>query len=301
MQVVVGAGPVGTSTARLLAELGETVKLVSRRGTGPDHPGITLVKADAAAGLADVAAGASALYNCAGPAYHRWPTDWPPLNDALIRTAEATGAVLISAGNLYPYGPVDGPISEQTPERPNSVKGQVRARMWADVLAAHQAGRIRAAEVRSSDYLGAGAQSVMSAVVFPKVRVGKTASVPADLDALHSWTAVTDVARTMVAVVTASGAAAGEQVLGRVWHVPTPAPMSVRDLATRYAVLTDSPEPKLSRMPGPILWLGGLFNPTAKEMREIQYQLAHPFILDSTAATKAFGITPLTTDEALQL
>lgn len=173
--------------------------------------------------------------------------------------------------------------------------------MWADVLAAHQAGRIRAAEVRSSDYLGAGAQSVMSEVVFPKVRVGKTASVPADLDALHSWTAVTDVARTMVAIVTASGSAAVEQVLGRVWHVPTPAPMSVRDLATLYAVLTGSPKPKLSRMPGPILWLGGLFNPTAKEMREIQYQLARPFVLDSTAATKAFGITPLTTDEALQL
>ncbi|WP_328996742.1 NAD-dependent epimerase/dehydratase family protein [Kribbella sp. NBC_01245] len=297
MQVVVGAGPVGTSTARLLAEQGEEVKLVSRRGTGPDHPGITLVKADAAAGLTDVAAGASALYNCAGLPYHRWSTDWPPLNDALIRTAEATGAVLVSAGNLYAYGPVDGPITEETPERPNSVKGEVRARMWADVLAAHQAGRIRAAEVRSSDYLGAGAQSVMSVVVFPKVRAGKTASVPADLDALHSWTAVADVARTLVAVASASE----DLVLGRVWHVPTPAPMSIRDLATRYAVLTNSPEPKLSRMPAPILWLGGLFNPTAKEMREIQYQLAHPFILDSTAATNTFGITPLTTDEALQL
>ena len=45
--VIVGAGPVGTATALLLAERGEKVRLVTRRGTGPEHPSIERVAADA--------------------------------------------------------------------------------------------------------------------------------------------------------------------------------------------------------------------------------------------------------------
>jgi hypothetical protein len=46
--------------------------------------------------------------------------------------------------------------------------------------------------------------------------------------------------------------------------------------------------------------LAGLFNPAAREMIETQYQWQRPFVLDSTAATVAFGIDPRPTDEALR-
>ena len=45
--VIVGAGPVGTATAQILAERGDKVRLVTRRGTGPEHPAIERVAADA--------------------------------------------------------------------------------------------------------------------------------------------------------------------------------------------------------------------------------------------------------------
>ncbi|MCW2932363.1 MAG: monooxygenase FAD-binding protein, partial [Actinomycetia bacterium] len=45
--VVVGAGAVGTAAALLLAQRGDHVRLVTRRGTGPQHPDIELVAADA--------------------------------------------------------------------------------------------------------------------------------------------------------------------------------------------------------------------------------------------------------------
>ncbi|MGC1212288.1 MAG: FAD-dependent monooxygenase, partial [Micromonospora sp.] len=48
LHVIVGAGPVGTATARLLAERGERVRVVTRRGTGPEHPAVERVAADAA-------------------------------------------------------------------------------------------------------------------------------------------------------------------------------------------------------------------------------------------------------------
>ncbi|MGI5145587.1 NAD-dependent epimerase/dehydratase family protein [Plantactinospora sp. CA-294935] len=296
LQVIVGAGPVGRGVARLLADRGERVRLVSRRGTGPEHPGIERVGADAAdlERLAELTEGAAALYNCANPAYHRWATDWPPIAATLLAVAERTGAVLATTGNLYGYGPVDGPITESAPLRPNGVKGQVRAKMWQDALAAHQAGRARVTEVRGSDYLGAGAQTLFTLLVVPKVLAGKRASVPADLDAPHSWTYVGDVARTLVA------AADDERAWGRPWHVPSQPPVSVRALAARLAELAGAPAPRLASMPPAVLWLGGLFDPTARELRETAYQFRRPFVLDSSAATATFGIEPTGLDAALR-
>lgn len=72
--------------------------------------------------------------------------------------------------------------------------------------------------MRGSDYVGAGAQSILTIMVLPKVLAGQSALVPADLDVPHSWTYVGDVARTLVA------AAADEQAWGRAWHVPTASP-----------------------------------------------------------------------------
>jgi nucleoside-diphosphate-sugar epimerase len=296
LHVIVGAGPVGAATARLLAARGEEVRLLSRRGGGPEVEGVRLVAADAtdAGALARHTEGAVALYSCAGPAYHRWATDWPPLGAALLRAAETSGAVLVTTGNLYAYGAVDGPMTEQLPERPNSVKGEVRAKLWTDALAAHEAGRIRTAEVRGSDYLGAGTLSVFTALVLPKVLAGKRASAPADLDAPHSWTHVGDVARTLVAV------AADERAWGRPWHVPTAPAMSLRRLAERTAELAGAPAARIATMPAFALRLAGLFNPMAREMAEMQYQLRQPFVLDSSAATAAFGIEPTPTDDALR-
>lgn len=63
MHVIVGAGPVGAATATLLAERGEQVRIVSRRGIGPEHPAIERVAADAADAdrLSSLTAGAAAL------------------------------------------------------------------------------------------------------------------------------------------------------------------------------------------------------------------------------------------------
>src|SRR6266511_2489010 len=117
LHVVVGAGTIGSEVAQLLAGRGEQVRIITRRGGGPDHPAIERVAADATdiARLTELPRGATALYNCANPPYHRWPTDWPPLHAALLAAAEATGAVLAITSNLYGYGPVSGPMTEDLP------------------------------------------------------------------------------------------------------------------------------------------------------------------------------------------
>jgi len=292
LHVVVGAGPVGTATARLLMERGHQVRVVTRSGSGPE--GAEHVAADAAdaARLADLAEGAVAIYNCVNPTYSRWEQDWPPIAAALLHAVESSGAVLATVGNLYGYGRVDAPMTEQTPLAATGHKGHVRNAMWRDALAAHEAGRIRTFEVRGSDYLGGN--SMLSYLVTPALRKNRRAFVPADLDAPHTWTCTDDVAALLVAGVY------DERAWGRVWHVPSTPPLSVRELTT-IAAAQLGVEAKLTSMPYAVLWAAGLVNPMAKELRETQHQFRRPFVLDSTAARETFGLEPTPIEDAVRI
>ena len=292
--VIVGAGAVGSATALLLAERGDQVKVVTRRGTGPEHPRIELVAADAtdAERLTKLTSGAAALYNCASPQYHQWFTDWPPLAAAFLTAAERTGAVLAAMSNLYGYGPVDGPITTKTPIAATHPKLRLRAEMWNDMLAAHEAGRIRAVEVRASDYIEAN--SILSTVIGKPLLAGRRAYAPGPLDVPHSWTSVHDCARALVTV------AADESAHGQVWLVPTNPPLTVRQLATRFAEVNGAPPAKVTSIPYPVMWVSGVFSPVIKELRTTRYQFARPFVLDASATTQAFGLHPIPLDEALR-
>lgn len=294
LHVIVGAGPVGTAVATLLAERGETVRVVTRRGGGLEHPAVERVAADAtdAGRLAELTEGAAVLYNCASPQYHQWFTDWPPIAAGLLSAAERSGAVLAVASNLYAYGPVTGPITAGTPLAATHPKLKLRGDMYRDALALHNAGRIRMVEVRASDYIEAN--SIFSEAVARPLLAGKAAMCPAPLDVKHSWTSIRDVARTLTAV------AADEAAHGQGWLVPTNAPMTIREIARRFAEVRDLGPAKVKALPYAVLWFGGLFNPMAKELRATKYQFTEPFVIDSSLTEKSFGLAPTPVDEALR-
>jgi nucleoside-diphosphate-sugar epimerase len=290
--LVVGAGPVGSAVAKELADRGEQVTVVTRRGT--EVAGAQAVAADAAdaARLCELADGATAVYNCVNPQYHRWPVDWPPVANALLAAAESSGAVLATTANLYVYGPVDRPMTEDLPMAATGTKGRVRARMWADALALHEAGRIRAFEVRGSDYLGGN--SLLSLLIAPALRKGRTAYVPADLDAPHTWTNVRDVAALLVT------GAFDERAWGRPWHVPSAPPCSIREL-TELAAAQLGARARVRSVPQAVLWAAGLVNAPARELRETQHQFRRPFVLDSTRAEQTFGLEPAALEDSVAL
>jgi nucleoside-diphosphate-sugar epimerase len=293
--VVVGAGAVGSALVRLLIEQGEQVTVVTRSGSGPDHPAVERVRDDAgdAARLTELTTGATALYNCANPPYHRWPIDWPPIATALLLTAERTGAVLTTTSNLYVYGPCPIPMTEQTPLAATSTKGRVRADMWRDALAAHEAGRARVTEIRGSDYLGATDQSMIHSQVVPAALAGRTARVLGDPDAPHTWTYTGDVARLLVT------AARDERAWGKAWHVPSHEPVTTRALTAELCRAAGVPTVPVKRIPGIVLRAGGLFSPLLRQLPELSYQTARPFVMDSSAARSTFGMEPTPWEEIL--
>lgn len=292
--VVVGAGSVGTATALRLAARGDEVTLVSRSGRGPDNDRIERVAADAAdaEALAKAAAGAVALYNCVNPpSYDLWPRMWPPVAAGLLAAAESSGAVLTTLGNLYPYGPVDGPMREGMPDRGTGTKARVRAAITTEALARHRAGRIRAVEVRSSDFLGADpAQSHVDRAL-DRALAGRPVRMVGAVDQPHSWTWVEDVAAALVT------AAADEALWGRVWHVPTNAPRSQRETIADHCRAAGIDPVPVRVVPHLALRVIGVFDKHLAGLEEIRYQFVRPYVLDSAESEAALGFGPTPWDE----
>ncbi|GAA1770764.1 NAD-dependent epimerase/dehydratase family protein [Agromyces humatus] len=291
LHLIVGAGPIGTALAVRLADDGHRVRVVTRSGGGPAHPAIERMALDAsdATGLAAAAAGAATLYNCANPgAYPQWERVWPPLAASILTAAERSGAVLVTMSNLYGYGPVDGTMTRSTPLRPSDHKGVLRVRMWQDALAAHEAARVRATEVRASDYIGPAltpAGSLLARYASATLG-GKAATVFADPDQPHTWTAVDDIAATLAVL------GRDERAWGSAWIVPSNPPATVRDVLQGLAARVDAGEPRLRQLPRWALSAGGVVIPVLREVAGVLYQFERPFIADGTDTTETFGITP---------
>jgi len=292
---IVGAGSVGTATALVLVEQGHDVVLVTRSGSGPDHPGITKVAADASdpVALAAAVGRPDAIYNCANPPYHRWPELWPPMAEAMLGVATTTGAVLVVMGNLYGYGPVDHPMTEDDPLAATFSKGRIRAGMWDDALDAHRAGRVRVTETRASDFYGPGVvQTSFFGRNVDRLLAGKKAYVLGALDEPHSATYVPDVGRTLAVLGT------DERAWGRPWHVPTVPAVSQRRMAERFCQVAGAPPARIGSVPQALVTAVGVVSPQVRGFRETRYQFDRPFVLDSSACTATFGITATPMDDA---
>jgi len=238
--------------------------------------------------------GAVALYNCINPpSYDVWSTWWPPAARAFLTVAERTGAVLAVTGNLYPYGRVTGPMVEGQPDSGTGTKERLRAQMWADMLAAHAAGRASVVEVRGSDYMGPGigANASHVAAVAPRALAGRSVRMFGRVDVAHTMTDVRDVARTLVAVVDRP------DTWGRTWHVPSnPARTQAETVADVCRSVGRAPV-RVRPWPRALLSVGGVAVPFLREMRETAHQFGSPYVLDSTAAQRELGLTPTPWEE----
>jgi nucleoside-diphosphate-sugar epimerase len=297
LHVIVGKGPVGTTTAQELLARGHRVRVLSRSGGhSTDSVEHRTVDATDAAALTEAAGGAAALYNAVNPAYHRWATDWPPVAAALLTAAENTGAVLVTMSNLYGYGRPSGPMTPETPLAATDTKGVVRARMWADALAAHAAGRVRVTEARAADFVGPQAPVDHSHLTrqLPALRKGRRAWVVGDPDAPRSWAYLPDVAATLATLGT------DERALGRAWHVPSAPPRSQRQAITDLAAAMGVGPVAVAGIPWPVLRAAGVAVPMMREVVAVRHQFDQEFVIDATATTATFGLTATPWDDVVR-
>lgn len=298
--LVVGAGSIGRATARALAARGAEVILASRSGTDSKLPGVQSIAVDArdSEALTAALAGAATLVNATNPShYYTWEQDWPPVARSMLAACERTGAGLVTVSNLYCYGRVDGPITPDTPVNPLGPKGRVRAEMWAEALAAHEAGRLRATELRASDYFGPAAGpgiSVLNDFIIAPAAAGKAVwLVSGTPDAAHSWSYLDDIGELAAVLAT------DERSWGQPWLVPNAPPKTVREVAAEAAAIAGHPAPPVRPLPGVVRAIMKV-SPTVRELAETAPQFEHPFVVDSTSTERTFGVKATSWQQALE-
>jgi len=240
---------------------------------------------------ADAAKGASVIYQCLNAPYNRWPELFPPLQRGVLAAAERTGALLVSLENLYGYGPTGGrPMTEDLPMAATTVKGRTRATMTGELLLAADAGRVRIAIGRASDFFGAGVTqgSTLGQRVFGNALAGRRADVIGDPDLPHTYSYVPDIAAGLATLGTDARAA------GQVWHLPGPQTVTTRALLGLIADEVGHSVPVRS-VPKLAIRALGVFNPVLRGLAETAYQFDQPFVLDTSKYESAFGAagTPL--------
>lgn len=294
--VVLGTGPLGLAVARRLARDGRRVRALNRSGRAELPDTVEVMAADAAdaASLGATFSGATVVYHCASTPYHTWPKRLPPIMTATIEAAAAGDARIVYGDNLYAYGPVSGPLTEELPYRPKGRNARTRAELASALMHADETGRVRAAIGRASDFFGPDVLvSQVGERMFGAAVAGKPASVLGNPDMPHTYTFIDDFAKALVAL------GEHEQALGEVWHVPNAETVSTRAFVERlFAEL--GAEPRMRVMPSAVLALLALTSPTLRAVREVVYQLEQPFVVDHSKFAQAFGADPTPQPEAIR-
>jgi nucleoside-diphosphate-sugar epimerase len=297
VHVVVGAGPLGLAVARQLRRKDERVRIVTRGGRADVSANVEVVSADV--GDSDRArrafAGARLVYHCAAPGYSKWPALLPTLMNGVIEGASAVGARIVYGDNLYAYGRVRGPLTEDLPVRPVGPNGRTRAQVADALMEAHRSGKVRATIGRGSDFFGPHVlASTVGERVFARLAAGKPAQVLGNPDLPHTVTFIDDFARALVIL------GSREEALGAVWHVPSAETVTMHKFVEMIQEQTGRPA-KLSVTPSWMLAIGGLVNPDLRAVREVLYQSEEPWIVDHSKFERAFGAPATPHRDAIQM
>jgi nucleoside-diphosphate-sugar epimerase len=295
LHVVLGAGPLGLAVARHLASRGDRVRAVVRSERADVPEGVEVVVADLAVEADAKAAceGAAVVYHCVNPPYANWADLHPPLMSAIIEGAAATGARLVYGDNLYAYGPVDGPLTEDLPYLARGPNGRVRAQIAETLLQAHVTGRIRATIGRASDFFGPYThQSSVGDRVFARATTGKAAQVLGDPDLPHTVTYIEDFGRALVTL------GERDEALGEVWHVPNAEAVTLRSFVQMVFESAGNPF-HIRTAPRWGIAMAALFDPTMRAVKEQLYQSERPWVVDSTKFERTFGWTATPLQEAV--
>lgn len=280
LHIVTGAGPVGSTVALELVERGIRVRLLTRSGSGPEHPLIERRRVDVRdrSQLATELQGASAVHHCIHATKYRaatWRVELPATERGLLTAAGEVDAVVVFPESLYSYGRVEGVITEDRPR--DATQGKLGVR--ADLLRARAASATPTVSVAASDFLGPRVRiSHAGERLIPRILAGKTVNVVGSLDQPHSFTYVPDLARAMVT------ASLNPSLWNSFLHAPTVRAGTQRQLIEAIASTAGAQPPKMFAIPSWLIAAVGTVAVDMRELAETSYQFDRPFVVDSSAS-----------------
>ena len=201
-----------------------------------------------------------------------------------IEACKRAGAKLIFFDNVYMYGKVSGPMTEETPFNPCSKKGEIRAKIATTLINEWKSGALTGMIARSADFYGPDTRNgVPNLLVFEPFAQKKKASWLVNDSVPHSFTYTPDAAKSLVQL--AERASAWNQT----WHVPTtPNPLTGKEFVA-LAAKEFGVAPKYRVLSRPMLRVAGWFDPLVAESYEMLYQSDSPYLFDSSKFAREFG------------
>jgi nucleoside-diphosphate-sugar epimerase len=231
------------------------------------------------------------------PGYRGWETLVLPMVDNTIAAAKANHARIVLPGTIYNYGPDAFPLlQEDSPQHPQTRKGEIRAEMERRLAAASAAGA-RVLILRCGDFLGPHAGNTWFSQGLMKAGSPlKTLQDPGDYAIGHAWAYLPDVAETIVRLLERENELAAFESFhfGGYW-------LDGHSMLDALRRATNHPRIAAGHFQW---WLTAALAPfmeTLRELRKMRYLWQSPVQLDDRKLIAFLGSKPYTPiDQALR-
>ena len=291
MHTILGAGgATGNELTKELSKNNATIRLVSRRPVVNEGPNISWQKADLLIYPETLAAvkGSSVIYICNGVGYANedWQKQWPIIMQNVINCGKETGARIIFVDNTYMYGRAIGPITENMPYNPCSVKGEVRAQIATQFMEEVKAGNIKGAIARAPGFYGTDSmQSTLDVMVLSNYSKKRRAMWFGNPAYTRNFGYMPDIGRALYLL------GQHPETDSQVWHTPTASPLKGIEFIEMAAGIYGVPG-KYRRIDKWMLRTMSLFNKAAANQLEMFYSWEQDYNFVSAKFEKAFDIEP---------
>jgi hypothetical protein len=294
--VIFGTGAIGLATLDALRRRGEDVRVVNRSGTAPVPGDVEILAGDASdpAFATAAANGAQVTYQTLNPPYHQWVELFPGLQASVLAAAQATGPGWSAwRTSTCTAVPTASPSPRPAPMPPTPGKER-----FAPAWPATCSPPTRPAGSRSPS---AGPRTTSAPAAAPSPTSATASSQPPwPARPPPSWATPTSPTPTPISPTSIPDIGEGPAVLGEhpdapgeVWHLPNDLQTrTTRQLVDTIYQLAGQSRTKLRSTPALLLRALGVFNPTVRELLELQYEFQEPFMSTALRSPPSSMSTP---------
>lgn len=298
MQTILGStGTIGNELAKALTQYTDKIRLVSRNPKKINE-GDELVSADLLSAEETMKAveGSEVVYLTVGLKYDIkvWQTQWIKIIRNVIEACKKNNSKFVFFDNIYVYGKVNGWITEDSPIKPDSEKGKVRAELHKTIINEVAQGNLKAIIARAADFYGPNTPlGFVNILVFENYKKGKKAQWQIDADKKHTFTYTPDAGKATAILGNT------ESAYNQVWHLPTDRNALTGKEFIELAAKAFGVKPEYTILKKWMLTMVGLFVKEIKENNEMLYQNNSDYLFDSSKFEKAFNIKPTSYEEGI--
>ena len=279
------SGHIGHAVAKAFVAAGWDVTGMGRSNKHP-IPGVRFVQGDsdsveqmrAAIGDSDV------VMNALNMRYDLWFEG--RMEAQMARVVEAkgkTGKTMLFPGNTYNFARTDRVLRPDTPQHPETVRGQLRVRVESALQAAADGGDVQVLILRAGEFYGPGSSGDwFDQIMFRELKSGvvRTAGYAG---VAHAWAYLPDLARAFEALASVRSTLKGFDRFHFAGHYVAPAQM-------KAAIENVAPSGvKVKPFAMSLLTIIGWFDPIIREVAKMRYIWKNPMELRDDRLEEILG------------